>query len=113
MLFAERRGWSYAGRRPPNRCQLRRDATKGLLAFLPTAASKVAAQHGKDHDGDKAAAKRLRRKRRAEAAGKKSADSSAGGAAGGSRQQRLQLHLPQLVQLVLARAHLAVLLGRT
>jgi hypothetical protein len=25
----------------------------------------------------------------------------------------LQLHLPQLVQLVLARVHLAVLLGRT
>ncbi|WIA12183.1 hypothetical protein OEZ85_012254 [Tetradesmus obliquus] len=75
--------------------QLRRDATKGLLAFLPTAASKVAAQHGKDHDGDKAVAKRLRRTRRAEAAGKKSADSNAGGAAGGSRQQRQKRQPPK------------------
>ncbi|WIA29410.1 hypothetical protein OEZ86_011913 [Tetradesmus obliquus] len=55
----------------------------------------VAEKHGKDHDGDKAAAKRLRRKRRAEAAGKKGADSGAGGAAGGSRQQRQKRQPPK------------------
>ncbi|WIA16130.1 hypothetical protein OEZ85_012848 [Tetradesmus obliquus] len=87
-------GAMQAGDRPTVD-QLRRDATKGLLAFLPTAASKVAAQHSKDHDGDKAVAKRLRRKRRAEAAGKKSADSTAGGAAGGSRQQRQKRQPPK------------------
>uniref|UniRef100_A0A383VGH9 Uncharacterized protein n=1 Tax=Tetradesmus obliquus TaxID=3088 RepID=A0A383VGH9_TETOB len=47
-------GAMQAGDRPTVD-QLRRDATKGLLAFLPTAASKVAEKH-------------LRRKRRAEAA---------------------------------------------
>jgi hypothetical protein len=78
-----------SGQRPTG-AQLRQDAEKGLLPLLQTAVAKVAAQKGKDLDGNVAAGKRLKQQTKSRAAGKKRKGKECGvdAPAGGSKQQR-------------------------
>ncbi|WIA19765.1 hypothetical protein OEZ85_005679 [Tetradesmus obliquus] len=78
--------------------QLRKDASKGLLALLPTAEAKAAKQQGTDLEGSKAAAKALMKRKAAaaaaaaaaapESAAAPAADASAGAAPAKKRKGR-------------------------
>jgi hypothetical protein len=80
----------------PTAAQLRQDAEKGLLPLLQTAEAKVAAQKGKDLDGNPAAGKRLKQaKGRAAGKKRKGEDGDVDAPAGGSKQQRKKQQLQQ------------------